>query len=851
LEEEDEDVCEGDDDDADDREPNVLYEYDIDELVENGERVEIHTSNTEQPIIYRGFDDEDADENADDEDADEDERPIQRFYEVEEENEDGEMETRYHRIVPMEGREEESDNKRLNPPKATNRPRMNIHTNDEIKLLWKMGDVTLGEQFGSGVLECEVERMDWEEKLLETISYVKEFGTPWKESNKKNTNNKKISSFITGCKRNYNENIDLCTWVIDKEKRHEIYTKEVINNKDICNIIYPNNSELWNKRFEELKNYVEKNKKRPSQRTELGIWFRTQQKAYNTDINKIKGNPIVKDNHAKFTEFLETYGKYLCIFDLQWDITLKELDTFIEKHKRKPSSHVSNKILLEMKDKVSKEEYAILLENAENEKILEKWSYRQTENYKNNKGKLGKNMYRKKWEEFRSKHYNIAFSHEDKFLNYIEGFKQNIDELKKFINQNNKRPRKEQNIKKNISEKEINLGQFTGNHINRYDARGPEFSKGNIMKNPEVWQMWNKMISDPKYKNYFINDKVQDFRDDFSKLCLHVEKTGKAPRQSGAGDPEEKRLGIFVSHRKKNYNPLGPEFSKEGMKTPEIWQIWTETIQKYPCLKKQGQLEEEPSPTQQYLSPPPTKPNLRLVIKKSHLIPNPSLECSAPETNPSNPKRVITDSPYKLTGRAWSSQKSTTTHEKLRSNPAEWHAYHAARDISFQGYSDQSQIPRNRIIAHLANKRKHRLRILDLGCGRNNIAQHYADTDKDHKFAIQGYDHVVEEGSTARAGNIADLSAQEDDESADICIYSQSLMGSDWRDYLTEGHRILRYNGEFIISEHIKMLDDVRAELGRLGCKIESEAADAGEAVEASDADDKVAKWFVLVARKV
>ena len=231
------------------------------------------------------------------------------------------------------------------------------------------------------------------------------------------------------------------------------------------------------------------------------------------------------------------------------------------------------------------------------------------------------------------------------------------------------------------------------------------------------------------------------------------------------------------------------------------------------------------------------------------------MECSAPETNtisnPSNPKRVITDSPYKLTGRAWSSQKSTTTHEKLRSDPAEWHAYHAARDISFKGYVDQSQIPRNRIIAHLADKRKHRLRILDLGCGRNNIAQHYADADKDHKFAIQGYDHVVEEGSGARAGNIADLSAQEDDESADICIYSQSLMGSDRRDYLKEGHRMLRYNGEFIISDHIKMLDDVRAELGRLGCKIESEAADAGEAVEASESDDKVAKWFVLVARKV
>ena len=77
-------------------------------------------------------------------------------------------------------------------------------------------------------------------------------------------------------------------------------------------------------------------------------------------------------------------------------------------------------------------------------------------------------------------------------------------------------------------------------------------------------------------------------------------------------------------------------------------------------------------------------------------------------------------------------------------------------------------------------------------------------------------------------------------------------MGSDWREYLTEGRRMLRYNGEFVISEHIKMLDGVRVELGRLGCKAEmetSDAADASNEVEAGD--DKVAKWFVLVARKV
>ena len=402
---------------------------------------------------------------------------------------------------------------------------------------------------------------------------------------------------------------------------------------------------------------------------------------------------------------------------------------------------------------------------------------------------------------------------------------------------------------------EKRLGSWVSTQKSQYDSRGSEFSKY-IMKTPEIWQIWTDTLADDKYSEALVLDPVHDWKNSHKKSCLHIQKTGKAPRQSRTGvkDLEEKRLGTWISTQKANYDPRGPSFSNQRMKTPEIWQIWTETIQKYPCLKKQEQEQEEtPTPSP---SPPPTpltKPKPRLVIKKSHLIPNPSLECSAPVStpNPSNSKRVITDSPYKLTGRAWATQKSSTTHEKLQSNPAEWHAYHAARDISFQGYADQSQIPRNRIIAHLANKRKHRLRILDLGCGRNNIAQYYTDTDKDHKFIIQGYDHIAEEGSGALVGNIADLAAQEEDESADICIYSQSLMGSDWRDYLTEGHRMLRYNGEFIISEHIKLLDDVRAELGRLGCKVESVNADAGEAAEAEDADDKVAKWFVLVARKV
>jgi superfamily II DNA or RNA helicase len=997
LEEEDDDTCEGDD--ADDREPNVLHEYDIDELVENGERVEIHTSNTEQPIIYRGFDDEDGDadgEDADDEDedADENERPIQRFYEVEEENEDGEMETRYHRIVPMEGREEESDNKRLNPPKTTNRPRMNIHTNDEIKLTWKMGDVMLGEQFGTGVLECEVERMDndeiWMEKHQQMCEFIDKNGrTPSEDA--KNLHEKKLCSWISNQKfyydsrglefskhgmktqerwqiwtetlekynkylvidhvQNWKDNhrkmcefIDktsktpsnesteteekkLATWVSGQKKNYDPrgseLSKNIMKNQEIWkiwtntiadmkynNYLVIDYIQIWINHLTFVCRYINKNGKRPSQHAKeplelrLGRWISTQKKNYDprgseSSKNIMKKSPEIwqlwtetladekysesladlvqvwKNNHKKICDFIHKTGK--APSTTAKDPEEKRLGCWISNQKkcydpRGPEFSKCGMKNLEIwqiwMDTLTDEKYSEVLaldpvqdwkinhekmclhidkngkapskeSKDSTEKTLANWIYTQKKKYDPRGPEFSKQIMNTTPEIWQIWTDILAYDkYSEALADLVQVWKNNHSKMYDFIDKKGKAP--SQTAKD--SEEKI-LGKWISHQKTNYDANGPEFSKHG-MKNPEIWKMWTDTLADEKYSKHLATNYVQDWKTNHMTMCEFIEKKGRSPSTTPQ-DPSEKKLGGWVGSQKLKYSIEGPDKSNGVlMKTPEIWQIWTETIQKYPCLKKQGQ--ETPSPK--------SKP--KCISKKSHLIPNPavSLECSAPETNPisnpSNPKRVITDSPYKLTGRAWSSQKSTTTHEKLRSNPAEWHAYHAARDISFQGYSDQSQIPRNRIIAHLADKRKHRLRILDLGCGRNNIAQHYADTDKDHKFAIQGYDHVVEEGSTARAGNIADLSAQEEDESADICVYSQSLMGTDWPTYLTEGHRMLRYNGEFVISEHIKMLDDVRAELGRLGCKVEMETADNVDVSNEVD-EVKVPKWFVLIARKV
>jgi superfamily II DNA or RNA helicase len=785
---EDHDVCESDDD----AEPNVLYPEDIDELVVNGDRVEIHTSNVDVPIVYRGFNEEAYEE-------DDEERPIQRFYEVEEENDDGEMETRYHRIAPVNGEEEdeEDSNRRLNPPKTTNRPRMNIHTNDEIKLLWRMGDVVLGEQFGSGVLECEVERLD--------------------------------------------------------------------------------SAELWKEKLIECANHIDSHSRPPTQTTPLGRWLGNQKENAKHNLRILKKEEI----RNLWNEFEQKYHSYISP-DGKFKQYLDDVRCFISDNNKRPNKHSAD----------------------EKEAKLGRWLGTTTKNYKNNQQIMSDGEFRKLWSDFIT---------DPKFSSYfpsdsVEAWFTKFEELKKDIKDNHKPPSGKSKDPKTKSRGTWYLTQKRD--YNREDILSEgESMKNPVIR--KAWKEFIEDPTYSQYLTTKVDADEQDWNRNCQNLAKYEIEHHKLPSAAQGQLPEIKSLGNWSSTQRESYRDgkMSSQrisdlekipgwywdgndaniidlvnFQKKFKRLPKqhssneneqklcntitgfrrkyrkknLDDKWITKLEKIPGwywhkdeLKKtqpiQSILQPPPSPS----PPPPPAPKLKLkvTLKKSHLIPNPtteSLECASSESNPEF-KRVITDSPYKLTGRAWATQKSTTTHEKLQSNPAEWHAYHAARDISFQGYTDQSQIPRNRIIAHLANKRKDKkFRILDLGCGRNNIAQHFMHIEKDHKFTVQGYDHVIEEGSTARVGNIANLVAQEEDESVDICIYSQSLMGTDWCDYLTEGYRMLRCGGEFIISEHIKMLDNVRAELVRMGCKIESVDADA---VEVEAHDDKVPKWFVLVAR--
>ena len=118
-------------------------------------------------------------------------------------------------------------------------------------------------------------------------------------------------------------------------------------------------------------------------------------------------------------------------------------------------------------------------------------------------------------------------------------------------------------------------------------------------------------------------------------------------------------------------------------------------------------------------------------------------------------------------------------------------------------YDNQDEIPLNKIIKYLETKKNRKLKILDLGCGRNLIKEKFKNNTK---FDIKGYDYVSYNGSIEC--DISNL--QDENESVDICIFSQSLMGSNWKEYINEAIRVLRYNGEMIISESIERYEKIK-----------------------------------------
>jgi hypothetical protein len=135
---------------------------------------------------------------------------------------------------------------------------------------------------------------------------------------------------------------------------------------------------------------------------------------------------------------------------------------------------------------------------------------------------------------------------------------------------------------------------------------------------------------------------------------------------------------------------------------------------------------------------------------------------------------------------------------KLFEDKTKWEHYHTISERNEESFPQES-IPRNQIITELDKiKTKRPKKVVDMGCGKANISKHF---NGDKRFEFTNYDHVANDDSV----KVCDIShIPLEDDSAEICILSLAMWGSNCKEYIKEAHRILETNGTLYIIEPTK-----------------------------------------------
>lgn len=509
--------------------------------------------------------------------------------------------------------------------------------------------------------------------------------------------------------------------------------------------------DYWFGKLGKAKGYINENEKRPSRDDKnidikkLGNWLSKQQQNYFEKKYIMTNKKIRKE----WEEFAKEYKKYFSTYEETWRNRLNINKKYIIENKKKPSRYNKNSDI----------------------KKLGVWLSQQQINYSKKKRIMTNEKIRKEWKEFTEEYSEY-------FLINKEIWRNNFNNTKKYIEKNEKRPSckdKNSHIKK--------LGDWLSQQQKNYSE------KKRIMTNKKIRKEWEDFTKE--YKKYFLTNE-ETRQKNFNDIKKHINENDKKPSRYDKKS-DIKKLGTWIETQQTNYSKKESIIANERIK--KEWEEWEEFITEYqkyfpnnPAIQKQ-----EPK-----------------VVKKSTTI-KPKEE----PTESHEQKRIRIQSEYQELSNKMAIQKSENTNKMFSNSPKLWHQYHNARDVSFSGYK-QSEVPVNIIITYLETKKNHTLKILDLGCGRNLIYHHFL---KNKKFDITGYDHVAFNNS--KQADISDL--PEKDESTNICVYSQSLMGSNWKEYLNEGRRVLGYGGEMIISESFERYEKIKDYLKEINMFIKRE----------------------------
>ena len=148
-------------------------------------------------------------------------------------------------------------------------------------------------------------------------------------------------------------------------------------------------------------------------------------------------------------------------------------------------------------------------------------------------------------------------------------------------------------------------------------------------------------------------------------------------------------------------------------------------------------------------------------------------------------KRKLGD--FSEMNRVWSVSHSKTVKEKFDNEPEQWYQYHTL-------YSEQRKTWKEIPYIEISKKIKHRPDwvIGDFGCGENLLSKEIPGNK------VYSFDYIAIDENVIKC----DMSKVPlKDNLLDVAVFSLSLMGVNYVDYLKESYRTLKYNGHIFICE--------------------------------------------------
>lgn len=141
---------------------------------------------------------------------------------------------------------------------------------------------------------------------------------------------------------------------------------------------------------------------------------------------------------------------------------------------------------------------------------------------------------------------------------------------------------------------------------------------------------------------------------------------------------------------------------------------------------------------------------------------------------------------FSLMNQRFNTSKSSTMHERLVKDPEEFYLYHT---LYREARETWTEIP-YKVFSEQLNKRPDWI-IGDFGCGE-------AELSKLIRNKVYSFDHVAINPSVI-ACDMSNTGMKE--EILDVAVFSLSLMGTNWQDYIKEAFRLLRNGGLLKIAE--------------------------------------------------